>query len=83
MAVMPLVPETKMADVGKLISPGNLLTRKTTWVVLTTTSATSILSRVFGAYCMTKISINILIFQHSFSFHYNFQREHSHSLHFD
>ena len=52
--VMPLV-ETKMADVGKLISLGNLLARKTTWLVLTTTSVTSILSRVFGANCMTKI----------------------------
>ena len=28
MAVMPLVPETKMADVGKLISFGNLLVKK-------------------------------------------------------
>ena len=55
MAVMPLVPETKMADIGKLISLGNLLARKTMWLVLTTTSATSILSRVFGAYCMTRI----------------------------
>ena len=36
---MPLVPETKMADVGKLISLGNLLIRKVTWLVLTTTSA--------------------------------------------
>ena len=52
---MPLVPETKMVNVGKLISFGNLLARKTMWLVLTTTSATSILSRVFGAYCMTKI----------------------------
>ena len=31
MAVMPLVPERKMADVGKLISLGNLLGTKTTW----------------------------------------------------
>ena len=52
-AVMPLVSETKMADVGKLISLGHLLARKTTWLMLTTASATSILSRVFGAYCMT------------------------------
>ena len=43
MVVMPLVPETKMADVGKLISLGNLLARKVTWLVLTTTSATLIL----------------------------------------
>ena len=52
---MPLYLETKMADVGQLISLRNLLARKTTWLVLTTTPATSILSRVFGAYCMTKI----------------------------
>ena len=52
---MPLVPETKITDVSKLISLGNLLARKTTWLVLTTTSATSILSRVFGAYYMTRI----------------------------
>ena len=55
MAVMPLVPETKMADVGNLISLGNLLFRKVTWLVLTTTSANSILSRAFGADCMTRI----------------------------
>ena len=55
MAVMPLVPETKIADVDKLISLGKLLARKTTCLVLTTMSATSILSLVFGAYCMTKI----------------------------
>ncbi len=30
MAVIPLVPETKMVDVGKLISLGNLLVRKVT-----------------------------------------------------
>ena len=28
MVVIPLVPETKMAHVGKLISLGNLLVRK-------------------------------------------------------
>ena len=28
MAVIPLVPETKMVDVGKLISLGNLLVGK-------------------------------------------------------
>ena len=50
MAIMPLVLETKMADVGKLISLRNLLATKTMWLVLTTTSATSILSRIFGAY---------------------------------
>ena len=52
---MSLILETKMADVGKPISLGNLLVRKTTWLVLTTTSATLILSRVFGADCMTRI----------------------------
>ncbi len=67
MAVLQLVPERKMADICRLISLVDLLVRKTSWLVLTTTSATSILSRVFGAYCMTKISINTLIFQHSFS----------------
>ena len=30
MAVIPLVPKTKMVDVGKLISLGNLLVRKVT-----------------------------------------------------
>ena len=30
MAVIPLVPETNMADVGKLISLENLLVRKVT-----------------------------------------------------
>ena len=53
---MPLVPETKMADVGKLISLGNLLVRKVTWLVLTITSVTLILSRAIGADCMTKIA---------------------------
>ena len=48
MAVMPLVLETKKADVSKLISLGNLLVRKTTWLVLATTSSTSISSSVFG-----------------------------------
>ena len=56
MAVIPLVPKTKMADVGKLISLGNLLVRKVTWFVLTTTSATMNLSSVFGADCMTRIA---------------------------
>ena len=37
---MPLVPKTKMADVGKLISLWKLLVRKDTWLMLTTTSAT-------------------------------------------
>ena len=53
---MPLVPETKIADVSKLISLGNLLARKVTWLVLTNTSATWILSCAFGADCMTSIA---------------------------
>ena len=61
MDVMPLVPETKMADVSILI----ILARGTTWLVLKTTSATSIFSRAFGAYFMTRISINTLIFPHT------------------
>ena len=55
MVAMPLVTETKMADVGKLISLGNLLVRKVTWLVLTTTSATLILSCAFGTESMTRI----------------------------
>ena len=41
---MPLVPDPKIADVGKLISFGNQLFRKVTWLVLTSTSATLIIS---------------------------------------
>ena len=52
MAVIPFVPETKMAHVGKLNSIGNLLVRKVTWIMLITTSATLILSRAFGADCI-------------------------------
>ena len=55
MDVMLLVPETKMADVSILTSLGNPLVSRTTWQVLKTTSATSIFSRVFGAYSMTRI----------------------------
>ena len=55
MAVMPLVPETNMADIGKQISLGNLLVRKVTWLVLTTTSTVLILSRAFEAHCMTRV----------------------------
>ena len=56
MGMMSLVPETKMADVGKLFSLENLLVRKVTWLVLTTTSATLILSHAFRADCMTRIA---------------------------
>ena len=55
MDVIPLVPETKMADISILISLGKLLAKKTTWLVLKTTSATSIFSHVFGANSMTRI----------------------------
>ena len=70
---MPLVPETKMADVGKLFSLGNLLARKVTWLVLTTTSATLILSRAFGADCMTRIAYiySLLPRTHSLTFFTN------------
>ena len=90
MAVMPLVPETKTVDVGKLIRLRNLLARKTTWLVLTTTSATSILSRVFAAYCMTRIVYKYthlpsppflrFSFTWSFSFQCDFQRVNTHFL---
>ena len=55
MDVMPLVPETKMADVSILISLGNLFARRTTWLVLKSTSATSIFSRAFGAFSKIRI----------------------------
>ena len=55
MDIMPLVPETKMADVSILISLGKLLARRTRWLVPKTTSATSISTRVFGVYYMTRI----------------------------
>ena len=69
MDVMPLVPETKMADVSILISLGKLLARRTTWLMPKTTFTTSISSRVFGANIWQEFSINTLIFQHSPSFH--------------
>ena len=56
MAVIPIVPDTKIVDVGKLISLENLLVRKVTRFVLTTTSASLILSRAFGADLMTRIA---------------------------
>ena len=85
MAEMPLVPETKMADVGKLINLENLLARKVTWLVLATTSATLILSRAFGANCMTRIAYiySRLPRTHSLT-HFDFLRQHTLSfLHFD
>ena len=56
MAMISLVPKTKMEDVSKLISLGNLLVRKVMWFALTTTSAPLILSRAFGADHMTRIA---------------------------
>ena len=56
MAVIPLVPETKMRDVAKLTSLENLLIRKITWFLLTSTSAALILSRAFGAEHMIRIA---------------------------
>ena len=66
---MPIVPKTKMADGGKLISLRNLLVRKVTWLVLTTLSITLILSRAFGADWMTRIAYiySCLPITHSFS----------------
>ena len=77
MALMPLVPETKMADVGKLISLGNLLVRKVTWLVLTTTSEILILSHDFGADCMTRIVYIYSCFSKTHSFHFDSQRQHA------
>ena len=56
MAVIPLVSETKMVDVGKLIRLGSLLVRKVWWFVPTTTNAPLILSHTFGTDHMTKIA---------------------------
>ena len=53
--VMPLVHKTKMADVCIRINLRNLLAKRTTWLVVKTTSATSIFSCVFGAYSMIRI----------------------------
>ena len=39
MGVMPLVPETKMADARKHSVSGKTLARRTTWSVLKTTSS--------------------------------------------
>ena len=74
MAVVPLVPKTKMADVGKLISLGNLLVRKVTWLMLTTTSTTLILSCDFGADCMTRIANIYSRLSRTHSFYFGFQR---------
>ena len=74
---MPLVPETNIADVGKLISLRNLLVRKVTWLVHTTTSAILILSRDFGADCMTRIAYICSRLSRTHSFHFDPQRQHA------
>ena len=74
---MPLVPETKMADVVKLLSLWNLLARKVTLLVLTTTSATLILSRDFGADCMTRIACIYSRLSRTHPFHFGKQRQHA------
>ena len=72
MAVMPLVPETKMVDVGKLISLGNLLVRKV---------CNSDFVRRFWSQLHDKNCLYILSFFHFKSqrqltlLHYNFQRQ--------
>ena len=70
------------ADIGKLISLGNLLVRKVTSFVLTTTSAILILSRAFGADCMTRISYMYSRLPSIHSHTYLLpETTHSHSLH--
>ena len=76
MAVIPLVHERKMVDVGKLISLGNLLVRKVTWLVLITTFSTLMLSRTFGADCMTRIAYIYSRLPRTHSLHFDFQRQH-------
>ena len=81
MAVRPLVTETKMVDVGKLLSLENLLVRKITWFVLTNTSATLIF---FPAHLEPStwqgLSIYTLVFQELILSHFHLQRQHTFSL---
>ena len=78
MAVMPLVPETKMVDVSKLISLGNLLVRKVTWFVFTTTSATLIFfPAILETTAWQELPINTLVFQELILFHFNSQRQYT------
>ena len=60
MAALSLVPETKMADVGKLISLGNILARKTTWLVLTTTSTISCLKKITATFGSHESQLTIM-----------------------
>ena len=80
--MLPLVPEKKMVDVSKLISLGNLLVGKVTWLVLTTTSATLILSRIFGADCMTRIANIYSRLPRTHSLTFFTYRDSTHSLSF-
>ena len=85
-AVMPLVSKTKMADARKQS------VSRTHWSVLKTTSPTSISSRIFGVYSMTRIfnkfaHLPTLSLFFTFpltgpthSLQCDFQREHYHSL---
>ena len=79
MAVILLVPETKVANVGKLIKFGNLLIRTVMWLVLTTMSVTLILSHTFGADCMTRIAY-LLVFQELTISYIVTSRDNTHSL---
>ena len=80
--MIPLVPKTKMADISKLISLRNLLVRKVTWFVLTTKSATLILSCAFGANCMTRIAYIYSRLPRTYSLHFHLHRQHTLSLTF-
>ena len=79
MAVMPLVPETKMADVGKLISLGKLLVRKVTWLVLTTTSATLICPAHLEPTVWQGLPVYTLVFQALTLLHCDLQGQHTHT----
>ena len=68
--MMPLVPERKMADFGKLISLGNLLFKKVTWLTL-------ILSRTFGVDCMTRIECIYSRLPRTHSLHSDLQSHHT------
>ena len=68
--MIPLIPKTKMVDIGKLISLRKLLVRKITWFVLATTYAPLILSCAFGADHKTRITYiySLLLRTHSLTF---------------
>ena len=76
----PLVPGTKMADIAKLISLGNLLVKKVTWLVLTATSANLILSRASEADRMIRIAYIYSCLPRTHSLHFDSQRQHTLSL---